>query len=165
MVTIEELEAKKQEMEAILASAGLGGNYAERFSGAWRKPFDEENDWKDLYYCNRCERHQHPMCCHFFSCRHCKKEFKSFSITRRYCSYRCVNDAYIARRKVWREYKREKKCLFCSKDFKAKRRDAKYCCSSHRVMACLRRKKKVLVLAPLTAKHSGQMTHKLTVNG
>lgn len=32
------------------------------------------------------------------------------------------------------------KCLYCNAQFRAKRKDAKYCCESHRVLACYKRR-------------------------
>jgi hypothetical protein len=68
-------------------------------------------------------------------CWYCGKVFYSFYPLRRYCSYRCRNNAYVDRRKKKREIKREKICLHCGQLFKAKRRDAKYCSGGCRVQA------------------------------
>ncbi len=70
------------------------------------------------------------------TCKHCGEVFYAHKYRARYCSYRCANDAFIARRKMRREKAREKVCAYCKQPFKAKRKDAKYCCESHRVRAC-----------------------------
>lgn len=75
-------------------------------------------------------------------CWNCGKTFYSFYPSRRYCSYRCRDEAYVERRRKRREASREKVCLYCGEPFKAKRRDAKYCSDSCRVLAYRKRKKK-----------------------
>lgn len=75
------------------------------------------------------------------NCSHCGKVFYRISIRMQYCSYRCKIGAYIKRRKARLEARRKNKiCIFCNKLFSPKRSDAKYCCESHRVRACLARK-------------------------
>lgn len=44
-----------------------------------------------------------------------------------YCSQRCVNDAYIARRRRRHEMQLKKVCAACGAKFTAKRKDAQYC--------------------------------------
>lgn len=73
-------------------------------------------------------------------CDHCGKTFYAFSDRRRYCSYRCKNDAYIKLEKQRRQMARNKVCEYCGEKFVAKRKDTKYCSPSHRVLACLKRK-------------------------
>jgi protein-arginine kinase activator protein McsA len=69
-------------------------------------------------------------------CWHCGKEFASFSPLRRYCCYRCGNDAYIERRRQRRKEDREGlACQNCSRPFDAKRRDAKFCSNACRQAA------------------------------
>lgn len=63
-----------------------------------------------------------PQCGEAF---YCKSE--SYHNGRKYCSARCINDAYIARRVVWRENARDKICPTCGKRFHAKRKDTIYC--------------------------------------
>ena len=72
-------------------------------------------------------------------CLHCGTTFYARYPLRRYCSYRCRNDAWIQRRKQYREMARLKVCEYCGEEFKAKRKDAKYCSDSHRVLAFLKR--------------------------
>lgn len=60
-------------------------------------------------------------------CEMCRKRFIRRTIYSRCCSYRCVNDDYIAKRAVRRDAARRKQCARCGKGFLARRRDAKYC--------------------------------------
>ena len=85
------------------------------------------------YYYNSCKE-----------CRYCGRVFyykmKHFDATA-YCSLQHVRDAYNKRRRDEREKIRSNRvCLFCEKKFHATRAHAKYCCESHRVLACLKRK-------------------------
>lgn len=73
-------------------------------------------------------------------CWHCSRVIFCMNISKRYCSYVCSRDAYLARRRKRNEDARVKQCMYCKKVFKAKRRDARYCCESHRVLACIYRK-------------------------
>ncbi|WP_153733487.1 hypothetical protein [Sporosarcina obsidiansis] len=72
-------------------------------------------------------------------CHHCGKSFFALHPSARYCSYRCTNDSYIARRKVRREVARRKECGNCSITFVAKRNDAKYCSPACRQAAYRKR--------------------------
>ena len=61
----------------------------------------------------------------------------------KYCTYRCSMDSYVEKRrqrtksKYWSAV-----CQHCNSRFNTWRVDSKYCCDSHRVLACLNRKKK-----------------------
>lgn len=66
-------------------------------------------------------------------CQFCGKTFNGFFIRRKYCSYRCRNDAHIKRRKYLNTLNRNKHCLFCGLFFVAKSKKAKFCCLKHRV--------------------------------
>ena len=46
---------------------------------------------------------------------------------RLYCSQRCINDAYMERRRKRHEAQLEKVCSVCGAKFKARRKDAVYC--------------------------------------
>lgn len=65
--------------------------------------------------------------CYQVNCFLCGKVFYARRPEARYCSYRCTNDANIARRRDRRKQARNKYCAYCKKAFTAKRRDAKYC--------------------------------------
>lgn len=77
-------------------------------------------------------------------CWNCGKLFHSYSQRRRYCSYECKIQAWNERRKLFREVARVKTCEYCGKEFQAKRKDAKFCCDSHRVLAHLKKKKGII---------------------
>lgn len=62
-------------------------------------------------------------------CAYCGDEIPN-AFRRKYCSYRCANDAYIARRREKQEAAREKVCAVCGERFNAKRKDAVYCSSA-----------------------------------
>lgn len=55
--------------------------------------------------------------CHKIICDFCGKVFYARSSKAKYCSYRCTNDAYIARQKQRKELEREKICPVCGKPF------------------------------------------------
>lgn len=46
---------------------------------------------------------------------------------KKYCSQRCINDAYMERRRQRHEAQLQKVCAVCGKPFTAKRVDAEYC--------------------------------------
>jgi len=46
---------------------------------------------------------------------------------RTYCSQRCINDAYMERRRCRHEAQLEKTCVICGQRYTAKRKDAQYC--------------------------------------
>ena len=52
------------------------------------------------------------------------------SYNSKYCSQRCINDAYMMRRKQRHEQALLKICSFCGTEYKAKRIDTKYCSCS-----------------------------------
>ena len=76
------------------------------------------------------------------TCWNCSKLFHSYSQRRRYCSYKCQIEARNKRRKQVGEKARVKFCEYCGRQFQAKRKDAKFCSESHRVLAFLKKKKK-----------------------
>lgn len=65
------------------------------------------------------------------SCPQCGTPFfcktESYHTGRKYCSDRCTNDAYIARRDARRRATREKTCPVCGERFQAERKDTVYC--------------------------------------
>jgi hypothetical protein len=77
-------------------------------------------------------------------CWHCGHEFYvgyRGVKHRRYCSHSYVNDAFIKRRKERKEWIRSSRvCEYCNNKFHGKRTHSKYCCPSHRVLACLTRR-------------------------
>ncbi len=62
-------------------------------------------------------------------CARCGKPIEGVFVSRakKYCSYRCVNDAQIARRRERQAAARQLVCAQCGDAFEGKRRDAKYC--------------------------------------
>ena len=69
-------------------------------------------------------------------CAFCGREYLAHyrgAKRRMYCSYRCRNDAYIEQRRIRGMKSREKVCQHCGADFKANRRDARYCSPRCRV--------------------------------
>ncbi|KXA94715.1 hypothetical protein AKJ36_02335 [candidate division MSBL1 archaeon SCGC-AAA259I07] len=68
-------------------------------------------------------------------CAFCGEMFYAYYPTRKYCSYRCKNDAYIERRRQRKKEARKKTCQYCGEEFQAGRVDAKYCSSKCRVYA------------------------------
>lgn len=71
--------------------------------------------------------------CYKLKCVVCGQEFWAKRPDRKYCCYRCTNDAAIIRRRNWRKKQRNKICLFCRHPFTAQTRKAKFCCLAHRV--------------------------------
>lgn len=57
----------------------------------------------------------------------------------KYCSQRCVNDAYMERRRQRHEAQLQKVCAVCGKPFTAKRVDAEYCSPACKQSAYRRR--------------------------
>lgn len=60
-------------------------------------------------------------------CKYCGDPFYTDNRNRKYCSSRCVNDAYMARRKARKEAEREKVCRVCGKHFTGKSKATIYC--------------------------------------
>ena len=60
-------------------------------------------------------------------CKYCGGIFYTRNVQRMYCSGRCINDAYMDRRKARQEAAREKVCPVCGKSFTAKSKAAIYC--------------------------------------
>jgi|SRR5919106_3350709 hypothetical protein len=88
-----------------------------------------------------------PQVYYKHKCWHCGRVFYAQSNRARFCSYRCTNDGHTkrqnAREKARREeIRRNRVCEYCNNKFVAKRAHSKYCSDSHRVLACLARKKK-----------------------
>lgn len=63
-------------------------------------------------------------------CVICGDEFICCHPRTKYCSYRCINDAYIITRRERKNQERDKVCIVCNKEFHAKRKDAMYCCAA-----------------------------------
>ena len=112
-------------------------------TGKWKFPKQIEN-WVSLEEHERSIELYGYSFWHKLTCWHCGETFIAKCISRRYCSYRCRNDASIERRRAYRKLARKKICGYCGKEFQARRRDAKFCCGSHRVLACLKRKREML---------------------
>jgi hypothetical protein len=75
-------------------------------------------------------------------CVHCQREFYTKSKSGRYCMYSCSMDAYVDKRRLETPPKSYTTvCKYCQKPFNSNRIDRQYCCNSHRVLACLERKK------------------------
>ena len=70
------------------------------------------------------------------SCWHCGGEFYNLYCSARYCSYRCKNDAQIARKRERRIAAREPRpCNSCGETFIPRRKDALYCSNACRQRA------------------------------
>lgn len=74
-------------------------------------------------------------------CMFCGEVFYAKSPKRKYCSYRCTNDAYITRRRERNKLKRRKVCLFCKTPFTAKSLKARFCSPKCRVAHFRKRKR------------------------
>lgn len=77
-------------------------------------------------------------------CVICGREFRqwdppAFNNKQKYCSRKCKIANFIKTRKERNEANLKKLCSYCNKQFVAARKDAKYCCANHRVMACMKR--------------------------
>lgn len=55
----------------------------------------------------------HGICNKKLICKHCGLEFLASRINTKYCSYRCVNDSYIERRKAKVTANRKRFCVVC----------------------------------------------------
>lgn len=60
-------------------------------------------------------------------CAYCGDPFYTKNTNRKYCSSRCANDAYMARRKASKQIEREKVCRICGKHFTGKSKATIYC--------------------------------------
>lgn len=60
-------------------------------------------------------------------CAYCGDPFYTKNTNRKYCSSRCANDAYMARRKASKQIEREKICRICGKHFTGKSKATIYC--------------------------------------
>ncbi len=60
-------------------------------------------------------------------CMVCGDEFLARTMRAEYCSGRCSNDAYLARRRLYKQQMRDKVCLVCGDQFTAKRSDNRFC--------------------------------------
>lgn len=80
----------------------------------------------------------------FTKCQHCGKSLDEipargiFRVKRgaamKYCSYRCINDSFIKRRKERNAQQRKNiSCKNCETKFDGSRKDAKFCSSKCRV--------------------------------
>lgn len=61
------------------------------------------------------------------SCAFCGDVFYTDNVRRKYCSGRCVNDAYMERRDKRKQDEREKVCPICGNFFTAKTKATIYC--------------------------------------
>lgn len=61
------------------------------------------------------------------TCAFCGDIFYSRNVREKYCSQRCINDEYIARRKERKALEKQKVCEVCGKHYTAKKKDSKYC--------------------------------------
>lgn len=61
------------------------------------------------------------------SCAFCGDVFYTYNVRRKYCSGRCVNDAYMERRDKRKQAEREKVCPVCGEIFTAKTKATMYC--------------------------------------
>ena len=82
------------------------------------------------------------------TCVHCGGEFTARHPLAIYCSYRCRNDAFIARRRERRaaSFDRKKTCGVCGEEFTAARRDTKTCSAACRQKAYRRRRNPMRVV-------------------
>lgn len=71
-------------------------------------------------------------------CAYCGDEMPN-AYGRRYCSQRCANDAYMARRRDRQKEQRSKVCPVCGKHFEAERKSAVYCSRACKQKAYRRR--------------------------
>jgi hypothetical protein len=79
---------------------------------------------------------------HELKCSVCENIFYAKYPYAKYCNYWCQVDRYIERRRELHGFKRWKgPCQYCNKEFVSSRVHARYCSDSHRVLACLARKK------------------------
>lgn len=60
-------------------------------------------------------------------CPYCGDVFYTDSVRLVYCSARCQNDAYMARRAERKKKSHEKVCPVCGQEFQAKSAKARYC--------------------------------------
>lgn len=77
-------------------------------------------------------------------CKYCGDSFKTRSPHAKYCSARCKNDAYLQRRKMQKNFERQKVCTVCGKKYVAKKKDSIYCSNACKQKA-YRTKKNVTV--------------------
>jgi hypothetical protein len=150
---LEEIAAKRFVIEEERIKSSIDDdNPTSRLAGAhllfeWLPGLIKKLSWEEKQ-AERKKEYEHvmevfgyPRCNHKHKCWHCGREFYSTSSKSRYCCYRCTNDAYIKRRKERKEkIRRHRICLYCNKEFSAKRAHTKYCSESHRVLACHIRK-------------------------
>src|SRR5918996_2420007 len=98
---------------------------------------EQQNRLKSEYYDGHKSMYYH-LGIHELKCKVCDRVFYATSPFAMYCNYWCKVDRYIERRRQLHGYKRWKgRCQYCNKEFVSSRVHAKYCCNSHRVLACL----------------------------
>ncbi len=132
----------KAEINANRLSNNLGNQEPLRKAntGLWKFPktkkYDKDGYWQQEYEESIKRIGRAPYGVYKLRCQHCGEIFYTASYSRTYyCSYRCRNDVAIQNRKRKREILRLVTCGYCKKQFRAKRKDAKFCCNSHRVLA------------------------------
>jgi hypothetical protein len=86
---------------------------------------DVQEELKQRYFKNEGKSYYQDV--YKLECVFCGNEFYCCNFIARYCSYRCTNDAYIARRKERKSKERQKICPVCNEQYQAKRKDSIYC--------------------------------------
>jgi len=118
----------------------LGSNYDFLLSRYFFNEGERRYTWEQHQEIMRMLGYPHK------ECQYCGRVFyyrKVVYDSIRYCSLEHVREAYNKRRREKREKARSNKiCLSCENKFESTRAHAKYCCESHRVLACLARKEK-----------------------
>lgn len=80
------------------------------------------------------------------TCAFCGDTFYSKNSRGKYCSQRCINDAYLARRKERKALEKQKVCEVCGKSYTAKKKDSKYCSDACKQKAYRMKKLKKMLL-------------------
>lgn len=83
------------------------------------------------------------------TCQHCGREYLGSNLQRimkKYCTSRCGELARATKKRRETRDLRIKECLHCHKTFEAKRSDAKFCTTSHRVMYWRARKREEVLI-------------------
>jgi hypothetical protein len=88
---------------------------------------EDIQDELKLEYEENIKLYGYPSYSYKINCHTCGKVFYCRRPEGKYCSYRCRNDGYIARRKIRNLKKRQKVCTVCGVSFTAKRKDTLYC--------------------------------------
>ena len=112
-------------------------------NGKWKFPKHPFNKYSEEYrqeYEKLTQKGITPTFVKKHCCQNCGDIFYTSHSRGSYCSYRCRNDAAIRWRKKRRMILRLNYCKYCKKQFQAMRKDAKFCCDSHRVLAFQKRR-------------------------